>query len=267
MNGPSREATEMEGLERTRDALAAAQLVVATTGAGMSKESGIPTFRDAQDGLWSRYDPLELATREGFLRDPARVWGWYNYRRGLISELSPHRGHFALAKLAELVPRLAVVTQNIDGLHQRAGSKSVLELHGNIHRFKCLDQDHPFEVEIPTLREDGPTDPPECERCGSPIRPDVVWFGELLAQGVLEEAEALAVSCDVMLVIGTSGIVDPAASLPIAARDSGATVVEINTETSELSHAVDVFLKGQAGELVPALVDAVEGRSSADVNG
>jgi NAD-dependent deacetylase len=252
------ESTEMDDLEPVADAVSEARFVVAATGAGMSKESGILTFRDAQEGLWARYRPEELATRDGFQRDPARVWGWYNWRRGLVSGCEPHAGHTALARLERLVPEMVVVTQNIDGLHRRAGSSTVLELHGNINRFKCFEHDHPADVEIPIADTDGPLEPPECSICGSYVRPDVVWFGEMLPPGVFERAEALSRSCDVMLVVGTSGIVYPAASLPMVARAGGATIVAVNLERSELSHMVDVFLQGSAGEVLPRLVSRVE---------
>jgi NAD-dependent deacetylase len=249
-------------LDRAVEAVSGARRVVAATGAGMSRESGIPTFRDAQDGLWARYDPAELATPEGFRRDPARVWGWYNYRRGLIGRCAPHAGHEALARLGRWVPELVVVTQNIDGLHQRAGSTGVLELHGNINRFKCFEHGHPLKMEVPVAAGDGPCEPPTCPRCGSYVRPDVVWFGELLPPGVFERAESLARRCDVMLVVGTSGLVYPAAGLPITARAAGATVIEVNTEPSEITRAADIFLEGAAGRVLPELVAGVEAAKS-----
>jgi NAD-dependent deacetylase len=252
------ESTDMDDVERVVKAVSEARFVVAATGAGMSKESGIHTFRDAQEGLWARYRPEELATRDGFQSNPARVWGWYNYRRGLIAGCEPHAGHTALARLEQLVPEMAIVTQNIDGLHKRAGSSTVLELHGNINRFKCFDHHHPADVEIPLSDTDGPLEPPECSMCGSFVRPDVVWFGEMLPPGVFERAEALSRSCDVMLVVGTSGIVYPAASLPMVARAGGATTVEVNVERSELSHRVDVFLQGSAADVLRRLVSGVE---------
>lgn len=252
------------GLDRVARWLAEAKLVVVATGAGMSKESGIPTFRDAQDGLWARYRPEELATREGFRSDPARVWGWYNYRRGLIARCAPHPGHHALARLERLVPELVVVTQNVDGLHVRAGSKAVLELHGNINRFKCFEQDHRVDLEIP-LADAGPVEPPVCASCGSPLRPDVVWYGETLPPGVFERAESLARACDVMLVVGTSGIVYPAAGLPLVARAGGARVVEVNVERSEVTQTADVFFEGPAGTVLPDLVARVEaGKARSD---
>lgn len=243
---------------RAADLLAGAERLVVATGAGMSRESGIPTFRDALDGLWARYDPRELATREGFRADPPRVFGWYNYRRGLIAAAEPHGGHRALVRLEELVPEVAVVTQNIDGLHGQAGSSEVVELHGNINRFKCFEHDHPVDAEVPVSETDGPLEPPRCPRCGSPIRPDVVWFGEMLPPGVLERAEALSERCDVMLVVGTSGIVYPAAGLPARARGAGAAVIEVNTEPSDLTGMMDVFLRGAAGAVLPDLVQQVK---------
>jgi NAD-dependent deacetylase len=252
------ESTDMDDLEGVVEALAEARFVVAATGAGMSKESGIPTFRDAQEGLWARYRPEELATRDGFQRDPARVWGWYNYRRGLVAGCEHHAGHTALARLERLVPEMVVVTQNVDGLHRRAGSSTVLELHGNINRFKCFDHDHSADTEMPISDTVGPLEPPRCSICGSYVRPDVVWYGEMLPPGVYLRAESLSGSCDVMLVVGTSGIVYPAAALPMVARAGGAKIVEVNVERSELSHMVDVFLQGSARDVLPRLVSRVE---------
>ncbi len=245
----------MSDIERAVQALAEAESVVAATGAGMSKESGIPTFRDALDGLWAHYNPEELASREGFRSDPSRVWGWYNYRRGLIAATSPHAGHEALARLETLIPEFIVVTQNIDDMHRRAGSKRILELHGNINRCKCFEHDHPVgDMGVPLADADGPLDPPTCTRCGSHIRPDVVWFGEMLPPGVFEEAERRAMSCDVMIVVGTSGLVYPAASLPMLAGSAGATVVEVNTEPSEITRFANIFLQGPAGQILPEIV-------------
>lgn len=220
----------------------------------MSRESGIPTFRDALDGMWARYDPQKLATRKGFSADPSRVWGWYNYRRGLISHAQPHAGHIAIAEFESFIPHVVVVTQNIDGLHARAGSSTVLELHGNIHRFKCFDRDHAVDISVPVSEQDGPLQPPACPECGSPLRPDVVWFGEMLPSGVFERAENLAARCDALLVVGTSGLVYPAAGLPAVARTTGATIIEVNTQPSELTEMMDIFIEGAAGEVLPRLV-------------
>ncbi len=248
----------MDELEQAVKAILQAELLVAATGAGMSKESGVPTFREAQQGLWARYRPEELATRDGFRRDPARVWGWYNYRRHLVQSSSPHAGHRALARLEALVPRVVVVTQNVDGMHQRAGSHTVLELHGNLSRFKCFDHGHPVRLEPPLAEVEGSVEPPLCEQCGSNIRPDVVWYGESLPPGAYDEAERLARRCDVMLVVGTSGLVYPAAGLPLLARAGGAMLIEVNVVPSELTRLMDIFLRGAAGQVLSDLVTRLE---------
>ncbi|HET6763950.1 MAG TPA: NAD-dependent deacylase [Longimicrobiaceae bacterium] len=254
-----------EGLARAAEWLAAAERVVVSTGAGMSKESGIPTFRDALDGLWARYDPTELATEQGFRKNPRRVWSWYAHRRRMIEACRPHAGHLAVAELAGLVPALTLVTQNIDGLHTAAGSPDVVELHGSIRRFKCLDLGHPHHgtVPLPPVGDDGgepEQDPPACPVCGSPLRPDVVWFGEMLPEDAVERAWADAARCDVLLLVGTSGTVWPAAELPAVADRAGARVVEVNLEAGDTTGAVDLFMQGPAGIVLPALVDAVRAR-------
>lgn len=245
-----------EGLQRAVTWLTGAERVVVSTGAGMSRESGIPTFRDALEGLWARYDPQELATEEGFRRDPRLVWSWYAARRRAIERCEPHDGHRALAEMAGLLPRLTLVTQNIDGLHARAGSPGVVELHGSILRAKCLDEAHPFDAPVPDsgAEEEGP---PPCPVCGSPLRPDVVWFGETLPADAVERAWREAAECDVMLVVGTSGTVWPAAELPLVARRAGARVIEVNPEPSEITPAADLFLQGPAGDVLPALARAL----------
>lgn len=239
-----------EGLERAVGWLAGAKLVVASTGAGMSRESGIPTFRDALEGLWERYDPETLATERGFRADPPLVWSWYAERRRQIVACEPHAGHRALAEMDGLLPRVVVLTQNIDGLHTRAGSRDVVELHGSIRRVKCLDAHHPFTGEL----QDAEGGPPPCPQCGSPLRPDVVWFGEVLPQDAMDRAWILAELCDVMLVVGTSGLVFPAADLPRAAKRAGARVVEVNPAPSGITPVADLFLRGPAGEVLPELV-------------
>jgi NAD-dependent deacetylase len=243
-----------------------ARHVVASTGAGMSRESGIPTFRDAQEGLWARFNPEELATEQGFRAAPARVWGWYAYRRQRILDCSPHAGHRAMAELERIVPELVVVTQNIDGLHQAAGSSDVIELHGSIRRLKCLDRSHPFLGELPAgpaAGAESEQEPPPCPECGSPLRPDVVWFGELLPAAATERAWALAQRCDAMLVVGTSGMVWPAAELPFLAARAGARILEINPVRSEITRIADVFLDGAAGHVLPLLVQALHAGGSA----
>jgi NAD-dependent deacetylase len=242
-----------EGLERAAEIVASARTLVVATGAGMSRESGIPTFRDAQEGLWASFDPQQLATEAGFRAAPSRVWGWYAHRRSAILACTPHAGHRAVARFEQVLPRVVVVTQNIDGLHQEAGSSDVVELHGSIRRFKCLDQHHPFAGEPPLAG-----DPPGCPDCGSPLRPDVVWFGEVLPAAATQRAWSLAGDCDAFLVVGTSGVVWPAAELPWVAREAGRPVVEINPVTSEVSPAADVFLQGAAGEVLPELLRRVE---------
>lgn len=241
-----------EGLEAAARTLVGAARVVVATGAGMSRESGIPTFRDAQEGLWARFRPEELATERGFRANPPRVWGWYAERRRRIQKCEPHAGHRALVDLARLAPDLVVVTQNIDGLHQQAGSTDVVELHGNIHRTKCLDRGHPFADALPDSA--GAHNPPPCPACGSPLRPDVVWFGEMLPEAATARAWCEAERCDVMLVVGTSGVVWPAAELPHVAGCAGAVVIEVNPEPSEIAPVVDIFLQGAAGVVLPALV-------------
>lgn len=235
--------------EKLVEAVRDARSVTVLTGSGISAESGVPTFRDAQSGLWARYDPMELATPEAFTRDPQLVWRWYSWRRGLVGGAVPNSGHYALAELERRVPAFTLVTQNVDGLHQEAGSGSVLELHGNIRRTKCSREGN--IVESP-----GDGEPPRCPDCGAYLRPDVVWFGEALPEGVMDEAVRAAGVCDLFFSIGTSSLVYPAASLPYAALDSGARVVEINPEETPLTRQATYSLRGTAGEMLPRLLKA-----------
>ena len=235
------------------EALRAAHRVVALTGSGISAESGVPTFRDAQTGLWARYDPQELATPEAFARDPELVWKWYAWRRGLVEGARPNAGHRALADLERRAPVFSLVTQNVDGLHQEAGSSNVVELHGNIRRSRCPAENvtvEPNDTEHP---------PPLCPNCGSPLRPDVVLFGEALPAGGLRVASEAARSCDVFLSVGTSGLVYPAASLPYEALENGAIVVEVNPDPTPLSSLAGFAVRGRAGEVLPDLVRAAFG--------
>ncbi|HYW05406.1 MAG TPA: NAD-dependent deacylase [Longimicrobium sp.] len=252
-----------EGLARAAEILAGARRVVVSTGAGMSKESGIPTFRDAMEGLWAEFDPQALATEAGFRAAPRRVWSWYAWRRRKIGEALPNPGHFAVAELERLVPTVAVVTQNVDGLHAAAGSSDIVELHGNILRLRCLDRAHPFTG---TLAEDDDEerDPPPCPVCGSPLRPDVVWFGEVLPEGAMERAWLLSNACDVLLLVGTSGTVWPAADYPRVAKAAGALVIEVNPTPSGLTAIADVFLAGPAGAILPDLVARVRAIAEAE---
>ncbi|MGB7739016.1 MAG: NAD-dependent deacylase [Steroidobacteraceae bacterium] len=233
-------------------ALRAAHHVCVLTGAGISAESGVPTFRDAQTGLWARYRPEDLATPEAFARDPQRIWEWYEWRRELVRRVEPNAGHRALVELASMVPRLTLVTQNVDGLHQRAGSTGVIEYHGNILRDRCS-----AEGTLAGRSSLSITGLPECARCGELLRPDVVWFGEAIPRQALLEADAAAAGCDVFLSIGTASVVYPAAALAESALRSGAKVIEINTEPTALTPLVDVALHGPSGDVLPQLLQAL----------
>jgi NAD-dependent deacetylase len=230
--------------------LARAQRIVVLTGAGISAESGIPTFRDAQTGLWAKYDPMELASPQGFRENPRLVWEWYEYRRQIVRRSQPNAGHLALAELQQLVPNLIVITQNVDELHSRAGSQRVLELHGKIMRNQCFREGR--ELAPTELRHDSL--PPTCP-CGAFARPGVVWFGEQLPTTVLDSALAAAQACDLCLVVGTAGVVQPAASLPFIACENGAQIIEVNNQESAITPIANIFLSGKAGEVLPALID------------
>ena len=239
-------------LERARAAIHDAQRVAVLTGAGISAESGIATFRDASTGLWAKYRPEDLATPEAFLRDPDKVWQWYAWRRERVRSAVPNAGHLALAELESRIcaagGKFLLATQNVDGLHQAAGSRRIVELHGNIRRTKCFDHGHPAEA------WSGEHSPPRCAICGSALRPDVVWFGEPLPAEALEQAVDAATQCEVFLSVGTSTLVEPAASLPFLARDGGATLIEVNPMTTPLTPHANFALAGRAGEILPGLV-------------
>lgn len=229
--------------------LSNAKRVTVLTGAGVSKESGIPTFRDAQTGFWENYRPEDLATPEGFLNDPKLVWTWYDYRRKMLNDVSPNPGHDAIVQLEKLVDKVTVVTQNVDGLHQRAGSTDVIELHGSIKKFHCFDNQHeaadvPFDLE----------EPPSCAVCGSMIRPGVVWFGEALPEKQLRRGVSECEASEVILVVGTSSLVQPAASLPISGYQRGAKIVEVNPDATPMSRMAEVILQGPSGEVLPKVV-------------
>ena len=232
--------------------LQAARHVCVLTGAGISAESGVPTFRDAQTGLWANYRPEDLATPEAFARDPGRIWEWYEWRRELVRRVEPNAGHQALVELARVVPRLTLVTQNVDGLHQRAGSVGVVEYHGNLLRDRC-----PGEGTIAKRAALSLSGLPECARCGELLRPDVVWFGEAIPRDALLRADAAAGDCDVFLSIGTASVVYPAAGLAASAQRSGAQVIEVNTEATALTPHADVALIGPSGAVLPQLLQAL----------
>jgi NAD-dependent deacetylase len=247
--------------ERIPDALLArlrgAQRIAVLTGAGVSAESGIPTFREAHTGLWARYDPVELASPQAFERDPATVWDWYQWRRRLIAETRPNAGHEALAHFQGLMPELTTITQNVDGFHALAGSHDVLELHGNIQRNICSRTRKPIDGDWLERHADR-RPPPSPHHPEGMARPDVVWFGEALDTATLERAFAAAESADVMITVGTSGAVQPAASLPVAAARSGAVVIDINPEDNELTALADWHLVGASAAWLPALAEALE---------
>lgn len=230
-------------------ALRAARHVAILTGAGISAESGIPTFRDAQTGLWARYSPEELATPDAFRRNPRLVWEWYAWRRELVASAQPNPGHYALSALEHLVPRLTLITQNVDGLHRRAGSGDPIELHGNLAFVKCFT-----DGKRVAQWDDTDDPPPRCPRCGGLLRPDVVWFGENLPHEALARAWTAAGNCDLFLSIGTSGLVEPAATLPRVALSSGATVAVINLDAPGRAAPPLYIIHGRAGEILPALL-------------
>jgi len=242
--------------------LRAAGRIAVLTGAGISAESGIQTFRDA-DGLWSRFDPEKVATRAAFRRDPAGVWSWYEERRRRMAEARPNAGHLALARMESLAARMTLVTQNIDGLHRAAGSRRVIELHGNIFRARCFDEDVVVDEPGAEAEGGGGQTPPRCPYCGGYVRPDVVWFGEMLPMAAFQEALASAQRCDVFLSVGTSGLVEPAASLPFEALRAGALVVEVNPEPTPLTAHAAFVLSEPAGAALPRLVRAAWPRDGA----
>lgn len=256
MNDASLDPVLEASIAQATELLLHARHLVVTTGAGMSKESGIPTFRDAQTGLWEKYNPEDLATRAGFRRDPALVWNWYAERRAIIARAEPHEGHLALVQLEAFFDSLLLLTQNVDGLHIAAGSTHVVELHGNILRTKCFDANHP----APEAHTESDV-PPRCE-CGSFLRPDVVWFGEMLDPSHLERAAEAVSACDAMLVVGTSGLVYPAAGFPEEAKRWGANVIEVNPEPTPVTAIADASLRSSARSALPEIVRRVAAASS-----
>jgi NAD-dependent deacetylase len=240
--------TAVEWLRRARR-------VVVFTGAGVSAESGIPTFRDAQTGLWAQFDAQQLATPEAFAADPGLVWGWYEWRRAAVTRTTPNAAHRATAALEAAVPDTTVVTQNVDDLHERAGSSGPVHLHGSLFEPRCASCHTRAAVPDGPVSE-GRVAPPRCAGCAGLVRPGVVWFGEALPTGALERAVRAAYECDVLLTIGTSGVVHPAAEIPLVARRSGGKVIQINPAATPLDAHSDVNLRGPATEILPELVAA-----------
>lgn len=248
--------------EAAADLLEQARRVVVLTGAGMSAESGVPTFREAQTGLWARFNPEELATERAFRENPARVFGWYLQRLHAVRAAEPHAGYRALAHLAQRFrDGFCIVTQNVDGLHARAGSRHVVELHGSLEAFRCIECQLPFPADqiggLDDVQAERP--PPTCRECGNLIRPGVVWFGESLPSDAIGRAWRAAEKADVALVVGTSSLVYPAANLPAVVRGRGGRVIEINPDETPLSPSVDLYWSAPAGEALPLLAEALAG--------
>lgn len=217
------------------------------TGAGVSKESGVATFRD-EDGLWQKFRPEELANFQAFISNPDLVWDWYQYRRSIVRDVKPNPGHYAIAELERLFAHVTLITQNVDNLHGRAGSRNILEIHGNIDRNYCISCRKRYDnIEFKGSKV------PQCE-CGGLVRPDVVWFGEMLAEEMIQQAFKAAESADIFFSVGTSALVYPAAHLPISAKQSGALLVEINPSETPLTHYADQFIRGKSGEILPEIV-------------
>ena len=238
-----------EGLSQLAATIKNTGSCVVLTGAGISAESGVPTFR-GKEGLWGKFRAEELATMEAFSANSRLVWEWYNWRRDLMKNVKPNPGHLALTDLEQMLDHFVLITQNVDGLHRRAETQSILELHGNIYRNKCVECDKPYTGSD----EINPDNIPTCILCGGKIRPDVVWFGEMLNPKVIDQAFLESERADVFLVVGTSAIVHPAASLPETAKRHGATVAEVNLEETPLTSLADYHFSAAAGEFLPDLV-------------
>ncbi|WP_430791942.1 SIR2 family NAD-dependent protein deacylase [Actinoplanes sp. G11-F43] len=247
----------MDDLRDAAAALAEARRVVVFTGAGISAESGVPTFRDALTGLWERFDAQALATPQAFADDPDLVWGWYEWRRTVIDQVRPNPGHVAVATIEAHVPHTVVVTQNVDDLHERGGSSAPVHLHGSLFTPRCAGCARPAPAGTGAEPEQGRRlAPPRCAHCAGPIRPGVVWFGEALPEEALETAVQEATDCDVLLTVGTSGLVYPAAEIPKVAAMFGHTVIQVNPRPTPLDEVATLNLRGPAATLLPALVEA-----------
>ena len=239
-------------LDRLVDLMLNCRNCVVLTGAGISAESGVPTFR-GKEGLWGKFRPEELATMEAFVANSKLVWEWYNWRRTLMGEVKPNPGHYALSELEKIAENFTLITQNVDGLHHMAGTEQILELHGNIYRNKCVGCDSQFSEE-----DIDPDNIPVCPKCGGKIRPDVVWFGEMLDPDVIQEAYHRSEQADIFLSVGTSAVIHPAASLPVVAKQYQATLVEINPEPTPLTDLADFSFTAKSGEFLPELVSRLK---------
>jgi NAD-dependent deacetylase len=236
-----------------------ARSIVVFIGAGVSAESGIPTFRDAQTGLWEKYDAAFLASPNGFRSDKALVWGWYEWRRMKVLQAQPNPAHWAIAELSNQADHFSLITQNVDDLHERSGINDVIHLHGSLHQPRCFAcaRAYIFPEAMPDEPIDGRRlEPPKCLHCNGYIRPGVVWFGESLPEAAWGRAQNAVRNCDVLFSIGTSAVVWPAAQLPIEAARYGATVIQVNPEKTDLDKVAHYNLHGQAGIVLPQLIEA-----------
>lgn len=243
---------DLEFPSKLIDILRNSKSVAVLTGAGVSQESGLRTFRDAQTGLWSQYKPQDLASPEAFQRNPKLIWDWYSWRREAIKGVRPNPGHYALVEMSHSVKNFSLITQNVDGLHRLAGSQQLIELHGNINTVRCSECGR-----ISEEWDDDGSEVPRCKECNGLLRPNVVWFGEPLPRKEFETAVSVARTCDIFFSIGTSAEVQPAASLAYAACHRGAIVIEINIEVTRFTPKADYILRGKSGEILPALVNAL----------
>jgi NAD-dependent deacetylase len=250
----------MSDIELAAQALASAHKIVCFSGAGISAESGIPTYRDKMTGLWERYSPQELETAKAFRENPKLIWGWYLWRRKQAAQAQPNAAHSALNNMVSLGKKVSVITQNIDDLHERAGSQDVVHLHGNLNTPKCFACHRPADMahaEAIFPEEGALIDPPRCGRCGGKLRPGVVWYGENLPKDAWKSAMSLVKDCDVLISVGTSGVVFPAAKLPDIALSAGSTVIHVNTHDVGLGNSNELMLIGRASEVLPQLYAAM----------
>lgn len=243
-------------IAQAREEIDKASSIVVLTGAGISAESGVPTFR-GQEGLWQNFRPEELATPEAFWKDPKLVWEWYDWRRNAVKDARPNPGHYALADLENQGKKITLVTQNIDGLHQIAGSTDITEMHGNLWQIRCTkcgEIEQNFEVPLPEL-------PPKCKKCGEIARPNVVWFGEMIEMSLIDKILRAIEDCQVMLIVGTSGIVEPAASMGLVAKQTNKTVIEINLDETPSAGLYDIVIREKSGEILPLLFTSTSDRT------